>query len=940
MNFRDMHEFISRSLKKRLSPEQVSKRKEWVSEDRKKRASRKYNLEGAWTPEAKSWEQRTMKRYPHGRAKARYGAVGHRGPAGQKWYGGKRVLREVRAEGRDHRAENKRILGGQASEFSDQHEFANRRARESRRMGAVIREGARRGGVNRADRDSAHRYNEDLSDAQWDAGQKLRIAEMPSSRLVRKSMEKKGMLPNIQRGQTSEFGEPMNFSDFYEFVRYSTPRARSGAFGKGPPKKGLSEEQIAENQANRAAKSKATDATSKPFYGDPKGRVIDADKTSWYINPETGGFQPKGYKPTQKQPNRIPAGRRGKLVSGRAHDVRESEGREGPGKIMGITSEFGDQHEFISRSLKRRLSPKHKKWYHTVSRRLRGAEVGERQERRNAAELYHPAFESERMSPVKAKLTRLQTDTGHRQEVSGKAGKKRWKEKETGVRVDTSGRGPATQYGINAGRDKRINQSEFGDMRNFSDEQFLLFFANQYPEAFHQVAGEFSEFGDHEFVRQAASEDWNPPRRGRRTDQPMSTREYKSSGKPRQGRKLKIKLQPGGTVSQADHDRMRWKYNTSEFGDQHEFVSRKARNVQRAKALHAEGMSRRVIRGGYPAGQEERAGKFKIARAHGDAGEEARQSTPPKHSSSEPSARLIRQQMETAGLLPNVGGVKTYPYKEALPGTMTRRARRETQYGGSHSEFSDPISRQPRPGEVDLLAQKEGYGIAGRHDLNRRGGVARRTQDMDINEGWRDPGSHDGPPAGRRYRSAHGGPRRIQLRGPGKKGRRGGQTSEFKEVSGETQRPDRLAQKGGHPGGRLARRGGLSRYLQDKDANQGWVGDYSTPDVTPPGTKYTSYHGSGGGRKRSVLGEKTRQYRGPGRNRPGSKRSVKKRQHPLEGQGGNWSKHDTDAIAAGKLVRYGKEAHSSEFSDLHEFDCKRRLAKGREMLKFMEGYYA
>ena len=31
---------------------------------------------------------------------------------------------------------------------------------------------------------------------------------------------------------------------------------------------------------------------------------------------------------------------------------------------------------------------------------------------------------------------------------------------------------------------------------------------------------------------------------------------------------------------------------------------------------------------------------------------------------------------------------------------------------------------------------------------------------------------------------------------------------------------------------------------------------------------------------------------------------------------------------------------TSEFSDLHEFDCKRRLAKGREMLKFMEGYYA
>ena len=161
-------------------------------------------------------------------------------------------------------------------------------------------------------------------------------------------------------------------------------------------------------------------------------------------------------------------------------------------------------------------------------------------------------------------------------------------------------------YGRTMKQDRGLGRvSEFGDMRNFSDEQFLLFFANQYPEAFNEVAGEFhefgrqgsrdlpnvhgvkprksgpkhgsrdlpkySEFGDHEFVRQAASEDWNPPGRGNRSNQPMSTREYKSSGKPRQGRKLKIKLQPGGTVSQADHDRMRWKYNTSEFSDLHEF---------------------------------------------------------------------------------------------------------------------------------------------------------------------------------------------------------------------------------------------------------------------------------------------------------------------------------------------------------------------------------
>ena len=38
--------------------------------------------------------------------------------------------------------------------------------------------------------------------------------------------------------------------------------------------------------------------------------------------------------------------------------------------------------------------------------------------------------------------------------------------------------------------------NEFGDpMRNFSDEQFILFFANQHPELFNELAGEFHEFG-------------------------------------------------------------------------------------------------------------------------------------------------------------------------------------------------------------------------------------------------------------------------------------------------------------------------------------------------------------------------------------------------------------------------------------------------------------
>ena len=56
-------------------------------------------------------------------------------------------------------------------------------------------------------------------------------------------------------------------------------------------------------------------------------------------------------------------------------------------------------------------------------------------------------------------------------------------------------RGPGRSGRKQAERERK--KYGFGEpMRNFNDDQFLLFFANQYPEAFQEVAGEFHEFVD------------------------------------------------------------------------------------------------------------------------------------------------------------------------------------------------------------------------------------------------------------------------------------------------------------------------------------------------------------------------------------------------------------------------------------------------------------
>ncbi len=390
----------------------------------------------------------------------------------------------------------------------------------------------------------------------------------------------------VRGNNSSEFGEPMNFSDFYEFVRHVPFRSetkyrsgkettthnrshRRGAFGVKKPKQGRSEPEIAARQKHRRDKSEATDIkvpTVESVYSTAR-KVPAGSQGSWYINPKTGGFREKGYKPKQLQPNRIPSDRRGQPIGGKAHDVRESESKQGPGKSQGLLSEFGD-HEFGSMrrlrkqlkhgtpeqkaQAKRSLGAKRKGYEDTRSERASLASLGFKK----PAGMRGPAGKTIPISNEEIRDINIR-ETGERfPKKGGYYGKE--------------GKVGRPKYMI---RRKGGRASEFGDMRNFSDEQFLLFFANQYPEAFHQIAEEFSEFGDqHEFVRQAADEDWNPPRRGRSMDQPMSTREYKSSGKPRKGRKLKIKLQPGGTVSQKDHERMRWKYNTaSEFSDLHEF---------------------------------------------------------------------------------------------------------------------------------------------------------------------------------------------------------------------------------------------------------------------------------------------------------------------------------------------------------------------------------
>ena len=264
--FGDMNEFISGSLKRRLSPEQQEAH------------TRSYRR-GQFSPWA--WYSSSQ---GGGKTWSRPDAsIGHRGSAGAGKKGGPYRLNPMRGKGeygqsvRDtlkERGDKEKISGvarGQSmyspsskgrspegtiyrqqrdrkqiysSEFGD-HEFVNRPTRNTQRMGAVIREGARRAGVNEADRDSASRYNEDYSNAKTDADEMVRRQNRPSAgslrgrpkghnisgtsaRLLRKAMEEKGMLPNIQRGQASEFGETMrNFGDdqFLLFFANQYPEA-------------------------------------------------------------------------------------------------------------------------------------------------------------------------------------------------------------------------------------------------------------------------------------------------------------------------------------------------------------------------------------------------------------------------------------------------------------------------------------------------------------------------------------------------------------------------------------------------------------------------------------------------------------------------------------------------------------------------------------------
>ena len=252
--------------------------------------------------------------------------------------------------------------------------------------------------------------------------------------------------------------------------------------------------------------------------------------------------------------------------------------------IGGNSSEFGDMHEFISRSLKRRLSPKQLGQYHkgigdyeggevplnsgrwlSKTRRQAGTHVGQEDQKRMGAikRIYTQAGDTlpfrrppsrveDKLRANKAIATSVGLLLGRGPKAakvdesaglaSGQAGTQpvyrgrgmrnkntfgdfyEFARKDSPKKPDSRGphdvkhsRGPHdVKHGTlsaeqrkaiaEAGRLNRANieyrkkrgtyHSEFGEpMRNFGDDQFLLFFANQNPDAFQEVASEFHEFG-------------------------------------------------------------------------------------------------------------------------------------------------------------------------------------------------------------------------------------------------------------------------------------------------------------------------------------------------------------------------------------------------------------------------------------------------------------
>ena len=279
-------------------------------------------------------------------------------------------------------------------------------------------------------------------------------------------------------------------------------------------------------------------------------------------------------------------------------------------------------------------------------------------------------------------------------------------------------------------------------MRNFSDESFLLFFANQYPEEFRAIAGEFHEFYQPSGINAPKKRKKRATHSGQRPSGPRRRHLTATAGtgqeSVKEGRSHKrseeakhdpathgeIGHRESAGIQGKEHydpktdtvESKAWLNPKRKRGGQssefHEFESRRDRNVWRESATYLDSVRR----------GKQGTGKLPevFGKARGDMVKSRREAGLGTKSSARPSARLIRKRAEEADLLPNIGS-QSSEFSELSGGRERRTA---------------AWQRLSKRGQARLHAKAVQEGLIGKKALRKaektKGGQASEFSDYEF----------------------------------------------------------------------------------------------------------------------------------------------------------------------------------------------------------------